>query len=204
MIITNDERSLIQRVLDLANLQDIQSAREVENLFRDEPLFQQVRVWRMLDPTDTKDLKGMRENVRSWLNTAMTGTIKQRIKLLKKLVIELQRDCAETLLLAGQVPFKTWGNPVLAVGERGNLQFGAVPLATGVQARAWYGLILLFARDLALNVKQCRAAYKGGEPCGNYYLKSKDLRIACSDRCKKVLRNQQIYRAVKKMRRAQR
>jgi hypothetical protein len=96
----------------------------------------------------------------------------------------------------------TWGNPVLEVNEKGKLQFGAVPLATGLQARVWYGLILLFARDLAGNVRQCSAAYKGGEPCGNYYLKSKDLRVACSDRCKKILRNQQIYRAVKKIRKA--
>jgi len=28
------------------------------------------------------------------------------------------------------------------------------------------------------------------------------LRVACSDRCKKILRNQQIYRAVKKIRKA--
>jgi hypothetical protein len=145
----------------------------------------------------------MRDNVRRWLEIAMTGTTKRRIALLKKLAVELQRDCAETLLLAGQIPFETWGNPVLEVGEKGKLQFGAVPLATGVQARVWYGLILLFTRDLAANVRRCSAAYRGAEPCRNYYLKTKDRRIACSDRCKIILRNQQIYRAVKKMRKAQ-
>ena len=203
MIITSDERSLIQRVLDLANRREIRSALVVEDLFRDEPLFRDVRLWRTLDPTDTKDLKRMRNNLCIWLETVMTGTTKQRIILLKKLVIELQRDCAESVLLAGRVPFKIWGNPVLEVGKKGKLQFGAVPLATGIQARVWYGLILLFARDLAANVRRCSAAYRGGEPCGNYYLKTKDRRIACSDRCKIILRNQQIYRAVKKMRKAQ-
>ena len=203
MIITNDERSLIQRVLDLANLREIRSAREVEDLFRGESLFREVRIWRTLAPSDTKDLKGMRENVRNWLAIAMTGTTKQRIALLNKLVNELQRDCAETLLLAGRLRFNTWGNPILSVDKKGKLQFGAVPLATGLQARVWYGLILLFARDLAANVRKCSAAYKGGKPCGNFYLKSKSLRIACSERCKKVLRNQQIYRAVKKIREAQ-
>lgn len=204
MIITNDERSLMQRVFDLANLPQVRSAREVEDLFRSEPLFKDVRLWRTLDPRDTKDFEIMRKNVRSWLDTAMTGTSKERTALLTKLVVELQRDCAETTLLAGRVRFKTWGNPVLSVGEKGKLQFGAIPLATGVQARTWYGLILLFARDLALNVRQCSAAYKGNEPCGNYYLKSKQRRIACSDKCRKILRNQQIYRAVKKIRKKDR
>jgi hypothetical protein len=65
-----------QRVLDLANLREIGSAREVENLFRDEPLFKEVPVWRTLDKNDTKDFEGMRKNVRSWLETAITGTTK--------------------------------------------------------------------------------------------------------------------------------
>ena len=96
-------------------------------------------------------------NIRERLQ-AITGTTKQRTRLLTKLVVELQRDCAETLLLAGRIRFMTWGNPVLEVNEKGKLQFGAVPLATGVQARVWYGLILLFARDLAAKVRRCNAA----------------------------------------------
>jgi hypothetical protein len=200
MIITHDERSLIQRVFDLANLRDMRSARQVENLFRYEPLFKDVPLWRQVHPKDTKDFEGMRKNLRRWLDAVMTGTNQRHVALLTKFVTELQRDCAETALLVGKRPFKTWGNPVLTVDKNGNVQFGAVPLATGVQARVWYGLILLFARNLRENVKKCNAAFRGNEPCGNYYLKTKKLRIACSDKCKRILRHQQVYRAVKRIR----
>jgi hypothetical protein len=103
-------------------------------------------------------------------------------------------------VIAGKVRIKSWGKPVMTVDQAGHLQFGAVPLATGVQARVWYGLILLFANDLTKNVRQCGARYKRGEPCGKYYLKSKGLRVACSERCKRTLRHQQVYRAVKRIR----
>ena len=94
-------------------------------------------MWRTLDKNDTKDFEGMRKNVRSWLETAITGTTKQRTRLLTNLVVELQRDCAETLLLAGRIRFMIWGNPALEVDKKGKLQFGAVPLATGVHTTRW-------------------------------------------------------------------
>ena len=90
--------------------------------------------------------------------------------------------------------------PRLDADKRGNLHYSVLLFLSGVQAAVWYGFILLFATGLTKNVSHCTTARRGAERCGNYYLKSKTLRIACSEKCKSTLRHQQIYRAVKRLR----
>jgi hypothetical protein len=142
----------------------------------------------------------MQKNLRKWFETVIGGTDSQRISLRNKVMTEFQKDCAENAVFGGAVAAKTWGLPTMTVDRRSNLQFRVVPILTGVQSSVWYGLILLFASGLTRNVVRCSASRRGANPCGNYYLKSKKLRIACSQKCKKTLRHQQVYRAVKKIR----
>jgi hypothetical protein len=200
MIISADELTLIQRVLDLANLRDMRSARLVESLFKDEPLVKKFPLWRQVNPTDLDDFKRMNRNLRQWLDTLIGGTAKQRDALQKKIVLEFQQDCAEQAVVAGAVALKTWGIPTLRIDQRRRLEFGVVPLLTGVQSAVWYALILLFAKGLSENIVRCTATRRDAASCGNYYIKSKRLRVACSERCKRILRSQQVYRAVKKAR----
>jgi len=199
-IITKDEERLIQRVLDLANLRDMRSAQRVERLFKNHPLVKKFPLWRTVYPTDIKGFTDMRSNLRRWLDTIMNGTEKQRGAIRDKIVTAFQRDCADTAEIAGKIAFKTWGVPILAIDGKGHLNFGAVPLLTGVHACVWFGLVLMFASDRTKKIAKCNASYSGGEPCGNYFIKSRKLRIACSATCKRRLRHAQIYKYVKNIR----
>ncbi|MBI2986463.1 MAG: hypothetical protein HYY45_06830 [Deltaproteobacteria bacterium] len=225
MIISDEQKSLVQRVLDLANIKDIRYTDQVERLFREHPLVVRFPLWRKIGrKSDVASFIDMRDTLREWFKMIVATNDKARgkktevtpkydmIKVKNDIVRQFQTDCVETAhILAhdrnGTVKpvlcFKTWGIPTLSFDRHGNLRFDALPFLSGVQSAAWFGLILLFTSGLTRNVEQCQAKYKDGLPCGKFYLKTKILRVACSKKCKRRVRHAQIYGYVKEIRREQ-
>ena len=212
MIISDKQKSLIQSVLDLANMkEEIRSIDQVERLFQDHrgsPLWLTIK--KKNDVTGFISLRDkLRERFESIVaeNSKMTeektdATPKYNVAQIKRdIVREFQTDCVETgHILANDLKgklidfqFPTWGIPTLSFDRHGNLRFDASPLLTGVHSVYLFGLILLFVSGLSRNLTRCKR-------CQNFYLKTKGLRVACSNECKRVLRYKDIASYVKKWR----
>lgn len=210
MINTQDKLDLVRRVLALANLREISSAREVERIFEDHPVAMRSPVWNALpSETDVGGFREMRVRLRGWLGVIIKGAYSKQAEIMESVVRDFQEKSSElTHILkkdmTGQlvdIPFKTWGVPRLSIDNRLNLRFDADPFLNGVESAVYFGMILLFTGGLTRKVAVCEARKNGGR-CGNLYLKTKLLRVACSPECKRTYRSEQVYKSLKAWRRS--
>jgi len=206
VIISEPQRKAIQRVLNLANLpSEITNANQVEVIFENPWLGVFKRKVEKKD--DVKGYHNLRNTVREWLTKLIEGGDLKRGEIRDKVIHDFSEASVETaeipvVDMQGEklrLQFKTWGVPRLAFDGKLNLKFDAEPFLSGIHANVLYGMILLFIDNRWRNLARC-AARRGDGVCNDFYLKTKQLRVACSPTCKRTLRHQQIYRAVKKIR----
>ena len=208
MMYKDEQRDLIQGVLDLANIDEIKSTRQVESIFKELPIVKRGPMWNTIP--NKKDISGfinLQTTLRQRLETIIDGPYTEEGKMRDVVVRGFHEDSVDTAhILARDLKgkpldfrFSTWGKPTLFVDRRGNLQFSAEPFLTGVHSAMLFGLILLFTSDLKRNLKQCTAK-REGMPCGKFYLKTKSLRVACSNECRRQRRKKQVAKKVEELR----
>jgi len=203
------DSDLIERVLRLANMTEIKSAREVEAIFEDHPyafLFPYVP-----DPNDVQSLVQLRDDLRGWLRIFAAGHSQDSITVRDEMV----RRYTKKATRKATIPYETldgkkharivdlWGLPRLEF-VRGQLTIGVDPFLSGAESAVYFGIIMLFASGRTDRISICQAPKPNQkrvfpkESCGKFFLETKERRAACSEECGKLRQRDQISRSVTK------
>jgi len=197
--------SLAESLMAFASIEELDSAREVEDIFK---CHSTGPVWREIDDREVagfSDFVGLQDTVRGWLQILIAGKPADKKRLANE-IVRLLPDAAETGEIQyqeketgkkGRIDFKLIGLPSITVSKSGHIGIQVKPIITGVHSVVLHAMLELLTENLATKVAQC-------DNCHTYYVKKAKLRVACSKECKRALRNKDIYRNLKKWRKKQR
>lgn len=135
-----DERLLIEATLEFANMKEIETAREVEEIFRRLPI--QRKIWKSIPDSDVQAFKNDQEELKEWLDMIIEeGVVNKRVgELISKRIGTVR---AETKTVYDQ--------------KTGSIDLNTELYFEGVQACYGYAIALLLDRKLMLRdkIKKC-------------------------------------------------
>jgi len=193
--------SLAESLMEFASIEELDTAGEVEDIFKRHST---GPVWREISDTEVMgfgDFVRLQATLRGWLQILIAGKPADKKRLAKE-IVRVFPDAAETAEIPyqeketgreGRIGLKLIGRPLLAISKEGHIGIQVEPIITGVHAVVLHGMLQLFTQNLAAKIAQC-------DSCHRYYIKTAKLRVACSKKCKRFLRNKDVYRNLKRWR----